>query len=117
MMLDINMCITFLPVQNKYPDTRFICQNFDNKRFVDNLNVQVADEIKRDIWKFLISSDVAYNYVYNIPSCAKKYPATRVICQNFYNKRDINNQKVQVADEIKHDIWKYLVSSDVSGDA
>ena len=61
MMLAINMCITFLPVQNKYPDTRFICQNFDNKRYVDNLNVQVADEIKRDIWKFLISPDVAYD--------------------------------------------------------
>ena len=28
MVLDIIMCITFLPVPNKYPATRFICQNF-----------------------------------------------------------------------------------------
>mgnify|MGYP003687826857 FL=1 len=37
--------------------------------------VQVADEIKRDIWKYLVSSDVAddawYNYACNISSCAK----------------------------------------------
>ena len=37
--------------------------------------VQVADEIRRDIWKYLVSSDVAddawYNYVYNISFCAK----------------------------------------------
>ena len=30
---------------------------------------------------------------------------------------NIDNQKVQVADEIKPDIWKYLVSSDVEDDA
>ena len=28
MMLDIIICITFLPVQNKYPATCFICHNF-----------------------------------------------------------------------------------------
>ena len=37
--------------------------------------VQVADEIKRDIWKYLVSSDVAgdawYNYACYISSCAK----------------------------------------------
>ena len=37
--------------------------------------VQVADEIKRDIWKYLVSSDVAddarYKYACNISSCAK----------------------------------------------
>ena len=36
---------------------------------------QVTDEIKRDIWEYLVSSDVAddtwYNYVYNISFCAK----------------------------------------------
>ena len=46
MMLDIFMCITILPVQNKYPATRFICANLDNKRYIDNQKVQVADEIK-----------------------------------------------------------------------
>ena len=45
MMLDIIMCITFRPVQNKYPATRFICQNFDNERHIDNQKVQVAEEI------------------------------------------------------------------------
>ena len=75
MMLDIIMCITFLSVQNKYPATRFICQNFNNKRHIDNQKVQIADEIKRDIFKYLVSSDVAddawYIYVYNISFWAK----------------------------------------------
>ena len=70
MMLDIIMCIRFLPVQNKYPATRFMYQQFDNKRHIDNQKVQVADKIKRDICKYLVSSDVGedvwYNYVYNI---------------------------------------------------
>ena len=30
---------------------------------------------------------------------------------------NFDDQKVQVADEIKPDIWKYLVSSDVADDA
>ena len=58
MMLDIIMCIKFLPVQNNYPATRFIYQNFDNKRHIDDHKAQVADEIKGDIWKYLVSSDV-----------------------------------------------------------
>ena len=62
-------------VQNKYPATRFICQNFNKERFIDNQTVHVADEIKCDIWKNLVSSDVVYdawyNYVYNISFCAK----------------------------------------------
>ena len=33
-----------------------------------------------------------------------KYHATRFICANFDNKRQIDNQKVQVADEIKRGI-------------
>ena len=59
MMLDNIMCKTFLPVQIKYPATRFICQNFDKKPDIDNQKVQVADEIKRGICKYLVSSDVA----------------------------------------------------------
>ena len=35
----------------------------------------------------------------------------------FWQKMDIADQKVQVAEEIKRDIWKYLVSSDVADDA
>ena len=54
MMLDIIMCITFLPVENKYPDTRLKCQNFGKKRYIDNQKVQDADEIKRDICKSLV---------------------------------------------------------------
>ena len=46
-------------MQNKYPASRFICQNFDNQRHIDNQKVQVADEINRDICKYLVSSDVA----------------------------------------------------------
>ena len=61
MMLHKSMCITFLPVQNKYPANRVICQNFYNKRDINNQKVQVADEIKHDIWKYLVSSDVADN--------------------------------------------------------
>ena len=45
------------------------------KRYIDNQKVQVADEIKRDIWKYLVSSDVAddawYNNACYISSCAK----------------------------------------------
>ena len=75
MMLDINMCVTFLPVQNKYPATRFICQDFDKKMNIDDRKVQVANDIMAEIWKYLVSSDVAddacYNYVCYISSCAK----------------------------------------------
>ena len=57
-MLDIISCISFLPVQNKYPATRFICQNFDKTTDIDNQKVRVVDEIKRDICECLVSSDV-----------------------------------------------------------
>ena len=56
-MLGILMCLTFLPVQNKYPATRFICQNLGKKRYIDNQKVhcvQVADEIKCDMRKYLV---------------------------------------------------------------
>ena len=45
------------------------------KRYIDDQKVQVADEIKCDIWKYLVSSDVAddrrLNYVYYISSYEK----------------------------------------------
>ena len=48
---------------------------FWQKMNIADQKVQVADEIKRDICKYLVSSDVAddvwYNYVYNISFCAK----------------------------------------------
>ena len=34
-----------------------------------------------------------------------------------WQKMNIDDQKVQIADLIKPDIWKYLVSSDVADDA
>ena len=95
---------------NKYPATYFICKYFEIKRYIDNQKVKVADEIKRDICLYLVSSDVADDIWYN-EKCSKllpvqnKYPATCFICQNFEIKRYIDNQKVQVVDEIKRDIW------------
>ena len=75
--------------------------------------VQVDDEINRDIWKYLVSSDVAdhawYNYGCYISSCAKWIPSYSFYMPEFWQKSYIDNQKVQVADEIKRDIWKYLV--------
>ena len=53
MMLDKIVRIRFLPVQNKFLATRFICHNFEIKRYINNQKVQVADEIKRDICKSL----------------------------------------------------------------
>ena len=41
-----------------------------------------------------------------------KYLATCFICAIFVQKKriyDIDNQKVQVDDEMKHDIWKHLM--------
>ena len=49
MIFDTMKCSKLLPVQNKYPATCFICQNFEIKRYIDNQKVQVVDEIKRDI--------------------------------------------------------------------
>ena len=50
-------------------------RKFDKKRCIDNKKAQVADEIKRDIGGYLVSSEVAddawYNNMYNISSCAK----------------------------------------------
>ena len=52
-----------------------MCQDFDKKTNIADQKVHVADEIKRDIWKYLVSSDVAddawYIYACYISSCAK----------------------------------------------
>ena len=58
MIFDIVMLIPFLPVQNKYSATRLVCANYD-KKDTDYQKVQVTDEIKRDLWKYLVFSDVA----------------------------------------------------------
>ena len=54
-------------------------REFRPKKENDNQKVQVTDEMKRDIWIYLVSSDgeddVRYNYVYNISSCTKKIPS------------------------------------------
>ena len=44
MMLDKMKGIKLHSVQNKYPATRFICQNFDNEQHIDNQKVQGAEE-------------------------------------------------------------------------
>ena len=50
-------------------------RKFDKKRDIDYQKVQVADEVKRDIWDYLVSSNVAddawYNNMYNVSSCVK----------------------------------------------
>ena len=55
---------------------------------IGDQKVQVADEIKCDIWKYLVSSyvvnDAWYNYAcYIFLPVQNKYPATRFICQDF----------------------------------
>ena len=53
MMLDIIMCITFLLC--KINTKLFILSaRILEKRYIDNGNVQVADEIIRDICKYLV---------------------------------------------------------------
>ena len=65
--------LIILPRQNKYPVTCFIYQNFGKKRYIEN--PKVDEEIKRDICKSLVKSDVADdawdNYVYNSSFWAK----------------------------------------------
>ena len=45
------------------------------------------------------------------------YPVTRFICADFDKNCILISKKIQVADEIKHGIWKNLVSSNVADDA
>ena len=53
----------------------------------------------RDIWKYLVSSNVTdnawYNYVYNISSYAKINTQLLVLYARNEKKRYIDNQKVQ----------------------
>ena len=57
---------------------------------IDDQKVQVADDDKRDIWKYLVSSNVAddawYNYADTFLPVQNKYPATRFIIQDFDKK-------------------------------
>ena len=57
-----------------------------------------------------MADDAWYSYVYNIIlHVQNKYPATQSRFIWFEKIRYIDNQKVQVADEIKLNIWKYPV--------
>ena len=55
-----------------------------------------------------MANDALYNDVYNISSCAKKYPGT-VVYATIKKTRYIDNPKVQVVYEMKRDIFKYVV--------
>ena len=57
MMLEIILRVTFIPVQNKYPRS-FYMSGFWQKMNIADQKVQVADEIKRDIYEYVVSSDV-----------------------------------------------------------
>ena len=85
------MRVTFLSVQNKYPATRFLCQDFDQKMNIGDQKVQVADVIKRyisgNIWyhlTWLMMLDIIMRVTF-LP-VQNKYPATRFICQDFDKK-------------------------------
>ena len=56
MMLDIiNMCIIISSCEKLIPRYSIVCMSESvEKRYIDNQKVQVADEIKRDIWKYLV---------------------------------------------------------------
>ena len=93
MMLDIVMCITFLPVQ-KYTQLIVSYARILKKTLnINNQKVQVTDEIKRDIlniwynlsWQMVL--DIIM-YITFFPM-QNKYPATRFICQNFDGKNCI----------------------------
>ena len=102
LMIDIIMRIPFLPVQNKYPSTRFICQSFDNKRHIDNQKVQVADEIKCDIWKHLRRHLMLDKIMCKTFLSEQNNTQLLVLyARIFWGKRHVDNQKVQVTDKIK----------------
>ena len=89
-------------MQNNYPATRFICYNFEIKRYINDRKVQVADENKRGICVYLVLSDVADDAWYDMCNTFLYlqiiHQATPIICHNFEIKRYIINQKVLVAD-------------------
>ena len=108
---DINSLIPFFPVRNKYPAIRFTCKNFDNKRHIDKQVGQLADENKRDLWKDLISSYVAYGtwyyYAHTFLPVQKKYPATRLIFHNFDIKRILTIKRYK---SWRDEAWYLLIS-------
>ena len=63
-----------------------------------------------------VADDAWYNNMCNISSCVEWIPSYSFYIPKFWQKSYIHNQKVQIADEINRDIWKYLVSSDVAAD-
>ena len=73
---------------------------------IDDQKVQEADEIKRDIWKYLVSSDVVddawYNDMCNISPCAKWIPSYSFYMPGIWQKMIFDDQKVQVVDEIRY---------------
>ena len=87
---------------------------------IDDQKVQVADEIKRDIWKYLVSSDViddAWYYMCYISFCAKWIPGYSFYMPGFWPDTNRHEQLATVAGVYKPDICKSLVSSDVADDA
>ena len=57
MMLDIMTCVTFLPVQNEYPATRFICQNIDKNGILiikSNMQLRRLSVMSGNIWYDLV---------------------------------------------------------------
>ena len=76
MMLDTMKCIKITSCAKEIPSYSFYMRKFwQKKRYIDYQKVQVADEIKRGVWKYQVSSNVIdnsrCNYVYNISSEAK----------------------------------------------
>ena len=65
MMLDIIMRVTFLHVQNIYPATRFIFQNFDKNGILiikSNMQLRRLSVMSGNIWSDL----VFYNFLRNL---------------------------------------------------
>ena len=68
MMLDIIMRVTFLPVQNKYPATRLICQNFDKNGILiikSNMELRRLSVMSGNIWYDLVCIAL-YSIIFNV---------------------------------------------------
>ena len=108
---DMNISITFLPLQNNYLlPSQFICQ----------IGILIIKRYKKLTKLSLISGNIWYNLTWqvlldinicnNFLSVQNKYPATYFICQKFGEKkkrRYNDNQKIQVVD--KRGIWHLYV--------
>ena len=112
MMLDIMICVTFLPGQNKYPATRFIFQKFDKN------GILIIKRLKELTILSVISGNILYHLMWQMIidiimlitffPLQNKYSVTRFLCSN---RKDIDNQKVQETNEIKREsrnIWYLL---------